>query len=56
MISLVTVVGVTGSPTMATLNGDPIDHFNYDHRKHKLELSNLFISMSSSFEIHWMEG
>ena len=50
----VTVLGVSGTPTKATLNGAAVSGFSFDSSQHILTLTGLNGVLSSTNTIQWM--
>ena len=49
----VTVLGLRGSPTCATINGNSIVNVAFDGNDHILSMSGLNCSLRDSFAIQW---
>ena len=50
----VTVLGVTGSPSKATLNGATISDVSFDSNKHILTMTGFNTGLGSALSIKWM--
>ena len=53
VLNRVVVVGVLGSPTKASLNGQPISGFSFDASTTALTLTNLAVTMDTQYSIVW---
>lgn len=53
VLSKVVVVGVLGSLTKATLNGQPISGFAYNASTSTLTLTNFAVTMDKQYTIVW---
>ena len=52
-LNTVTILGVQGQPTQATLNGDPISGFSFDASTRTLTLSDLKAPIEQKITITW---
>ena len=50
----ITILGVSGSPSKATLNGATIGNVSFDSNKHILTMTGFNTNLGSALNIKWM--